>query len=268
MAGDLNTQQVESLSSSYESNASGAHTNAQLSQLLTSLKPGGSLQISELVVKHSTHSIEVRTADDLIRDLKLNGFAFVSMNESEATAAQLDLFAKKLSESKGQDISIVQAALVQAAPIVVQVNAQKPNFEVGATVKLSFAKKPSTTPAKPTSVWVVSSLEDDDTELLNDDEILMDEDLTKPDTVTNGCGPTSTGKKKVCKDCACGLADEEKEETTPVAKKAKAVTTEAKSSCGNCYLGDAFRCASCPYLGMPAFKPGEKVTIDSMKDDL
>jgi len=68
------------------------------------------------------------------------------------------------------------------------------------------------------------------------------------------------GGRKACDDCTCGRAEQE----TAVKKDAQAPT----SSCGNCAKGDAFRCAGCPYLGKPAFKPGEEHLVLDLMDDL
>ena len=96
-------------------------------------------------------------------------------------------------------------------------------------------------------------MDDDDVDLIDQDELLDDEDMAKPDQATlRVCG--TTGKRKACKDCSCGLAEE-------ITNGGEITTKSVNSSCGSCYLGDAFRCASCPYLGMPAFKPGEKIQL-------
>jgi hypothetical protein len=99
-----------------------------------------------------------------------------------------------------------------------------------------------------------------------------------------------------CKDCTCGLKELEDEEfgtsSTPafyiegeddipdVIKNAtagvekiwpkgdKLETAVKTSSCGSCYAGDAFRCGSCPYLGLPAFEPGQKIEIPIAMNDL
>lgn len=84
----------------------------------------------------------------------------------------------------------------------------------------------------------------------------------------------SLGPKKACKNCSCGLAEEQAAAEAPTGAprqtKAPDLATAPKSECGSCYLGDAFRCASCPYRGTPAFAPGEKVSLTglNMDDDL
>uniref|UniRef100_A0A6G1SE95 Anamorsin n=1 Tax=Aceria tosichella TaxID=561515 RepID=A0A6G1SE95_9ACAR len=98
----------------------------------------------------------------------------------------------------------------------------------------------------------------DQDKLLKDDEILSEEEKKRPENAAD-CGETENAKpKKPCANCTCGLADK--------IESSAADTETPKGSCGSCYLGDAFRCASCPYRGMPAFKPGEKVVIDTSDD--
>lgn len=117
------------------------------------------------------------------------------------------------------------------------------------------------------------------------------------------CQPKPGKRRRACKDCTCGLAQKLEAEdkakrtaadstlkqlhaggqasanggpmaTGPGAAKLGAddltevdFTVEGKvGSCGNCALGDAFRCDGCPYIGLPAFKPGEEVTL--LKDEV
>lgn len=97
----------------------------------------------------------------------------------------------------------------------------------------------------------------DGSKLLREDEILSEEDKARPKPETNQSGEVI--KKKPCANCTCGLKDM-KDDDMDASKS----TTASTGSCGSCHLGDAFRCASCPYKGMPAFKPGEKVTLDDL----
>ena len=80
-----------------------------------------------------------------------------------------------------------------------------------------------------------------------------EETLLKAEEEYVKLGTDCMSKPKACKGCTCGRAEREREEE---------VKKEAKPNCGRCGLGDAFRCAGCPYRGMPAFKPGEEPALD------
>ncbi|XP_049874328.1 anamorsin homolog [Pectinophora gossypiella] len=131
--------------------------------------------------------------------------------------------------------------------------AEKPKFEVGSKASLKLGSKPAVWKLDDTveAAWTGNN----DDESIDADQLLDEDDLKKPDKESLRVCAT-TGKRKACADCSCGLAEELRGE----------VKEAPKSSCGSCYLGDAFRCASCPYRGMPAFKPGEKVMLDLNND--
>lgn len=142
-----------------------------------------------------------------------------------------------------------------------------------------------------------SYVEDDD--LIDEDEFITEEDFLRPNqngkseiNIALDCDSRIANessvdlqipkdckkRRRACKDCTCGLA--ERLETEDQAKQTKAeeslnilrldmndlneldLTIAGRTgSCGNCALGDAFRCAGCPYIGFPAFKPGEEVKL-------
>lgn len=139
-------------------------------------------------------------------------------------------------------------------------------------------------------------LEDSDDDIIDEDTLLSDEDLKRPVKIRTSlpilyvlisansrfkaaeCKPKAGKRRRACKDCTCGLA--QKLDAEDKAKRANAdsaltslmlgaddlaevdFTVKGKvGSCGNCSLGDAFRCDGCPYIGLPAFKPGEEVRL-------
>uniref|UniRef100_A0A915KKK8 Anamorsin homolog n=1 Tax=Romanomermis culicivorax TaxID=13658 RepID=A0A915KKK8_ROMCU len=133
--------------------------------------------------------------------------------------------------------------------------AHKPSYEIGHKDAAKISSKVST------KVWSLNTNDLADEDLINEDDLLEEEDFVKPRfSNARECGTATAQKKKACKNCTCGLAEE---------LAGQEMMDKPKSSCGSCYLGDAFRCSTCPYLGLPPFKPGEDVTLsaDQMKAD-
>lgn len=194
-------------------------------------------------------------------------------------------------------------------PIFKRASKALPTFKKASETSQTF-KQPSA-PASPKVQVIDDDLEDlDDLDEEEDEEIaasklkFFDEiedsssdSIDEDDLVGEGddaeitlvmCGKTSTRRRKACKDCTCGLKEEEEQEIDQVRANQEQLlgrkevkfdeqeltevdfTIEGKrvGGCGSCSLGDAFRCSGCPYLGLPAFKPGQSVNLNTISDDL
>lgn len=160
----------------------------------------------------------------------------------------------------------------------------------GGTMKLP--RKSAKSRAQKASIWAAES-----PQLADPTAFLTEQDKQRPECVFPD---PSTGRpqkrRRACKDCTCGLAELEEQEAAngaaaagtnsnpafflegdddipehlktatagvegiwPVDKRAEAKKT---SSCGSCYLGDAFRCGSCPYLGECSWTAGNHQQAD------
>ncbi|XP_014285968.1 anamorsin homolog [Halyomorpha halys] len=202
------------------------HDSDLLEIYLACLKPQGRIIIQEAE----------KSPESLTSLLKLNGIRNIS--------------APKNIVADNSEKNLMPDVLKSETFCLFQIEGEKPNYDVGSSAKINLPVSDNVA-----AVWKLDDTVDDD--IIDADELLDEEDLKKPDPASlKVCG--TTGKRKACKNCSCGLADELEKETSTVKET-------PKSSCGNCYLGDAFRCASCPYLGTPAFKPGEKIQLSGIQ---
>ncbi|KAK8850602.1 Fe-S cluster assembly protein DRE2 [Kwoniella newhampshirensis] len=186
-------------------------------------------------------------------------------------------------------------------PTIASVPSPIPAASTSTSAPLSLGARPlalkrSGDKARKAALWAI------DSPLLPDGgkSLLTPEDHARPECVFPASDGKPVKRRRACKDCTCGLKELEDEEQAqsaaavkeaqkafflegdddipetlktategmegvwPTEKRAEAKKT---SSCGSCYLGDAFRCSSCPYLGLPPFKPGEQVQL-SIDDDI
>jgi len=184
------------------------------------------------------------------------------------------------------DPSNISSGLVLAGFHVLSVHisegtiiAQKPPVSAGASVSLKNKNKTATpastalprrSVAAKKAIWDLTASREG---TVDAESLLTDADKARP----AACEPFKDGgprRRKACKGCTCGLAEEEEAELrNGLAKvvlldgseggsasevtlsdkerlsRAAKAAPKATSSCGSCFLGDAFRCASCPYMG-------------------
>eukprot|EP00040_Diaphanoeca_grandis_P002962 m.23236 g.23236 ORF g.23236 m.23236 type:complete len:273 (+) comp14134_c0_seq1:177-995(+) len=252
--------------------------SSSIEEALTSLrKDGVDAKLEQLerirIATNNASSVDeirmgyLRPVDTAVTDLDLSQFAKILR-----PSGSLCLREPKSAPSQAMRLMLagfVNVAEIETTSDFIEVRCEKPAYEVGssaALVSLGNSSKVTPTATAPTpvasniaSVWQISGDDFDDDLMDNDGEELLDEDDRNMATTAPDQPADCSTKKRACKNCSCGRAEVEAAEDEGV----PLVGPVASSACGNCYLGDAFRCGSCPYLGMPSFKPGEKVGLSS-----
>ncbi|KAI0842676.1 Fe-S cluster assembly protein dre2 [Hypoxylon sp. FL0890] len=233
-------------------------------KIVKTLKAGGKIQAQDGSLAQNSQGPDAREA--LLSGLIPGADGFTKPDDAAATAVPLKLgFGKNKKRSA-------------AGPAVTNVTVHQVDGKDASLNMVPPAVKPT-----PAGVGFVDFSDDfgapeDDDELIDEDTLLTEEDLNKPLAIPAECVPKVGKRRRACKDCTCGLAQKLEAEDAAKRKEADAQLQSLKldsndlnevdftvkgkvGSCGNCSLGDAFRCDGCPYIGLPAFKPGEEVRL-------
>eukprot|EP00967_Tisochrysis_lutea_P125658 scaffold211486_cov30-Tisochrysis_lutea.AAC.1 len=288
----------ESYDALFLSSAGGSLSHeAALAKAVKLLSPGGALELGEVVwlwpnggvppaevapalaCLTSSRLAALRTADALRRALVLSGLTPVGgVTLEPLTAEQLRAAAAamypQLAEAAQRTPTAGEASdalhaigeLLRPHVALGKIIAKKPSYTQGVSFSLRsrapVAPPASSAPSPASDVldaWAAAARGTSEVAadmLVDEDDLLDEEDREAKIIVRPDCDPDAAVKRRACKNCSCGLR-EELEAADGVAK------TAPKSACGNCGKGDAFRCATCPHRGKPAFEEGETVMLDS-----
>ena len=215
------------------------------SHLLSSLIPSGTLHILHLNGALPNVESELTLSGFTILTSVQQGSTMIAQKPSHAVGASLKLRGK--TTSTGASNTAQTASLPRRSQDLSRTKAKK-------------------------ALWTLSS---PTTPSIDPESLLTAADREKPIPTCEPASRTGPRRKKACKGCTCGLAELEEEERkasnanvvvlldgpdggslaeVKLADREKLIAAaklapKATSSCGNCYLGDAFRCSSCPYLG-------------------
>ncbi|CAI5781915.1 anamorsin [Podarcis lilfordi] len=196
------------------------HSAEVLAEIARIVKPGGRVLLKEVVTTETGNNNGLKTIPKLPAALTLSGLVEIKELQKEPlTSEQIQSLQERLGFQCNEIYSV-------------QMEGKKPNFEVGSSsqLKISFVKKEREKPAvdpMAAKLWTLSAndMDDDDADLLDSDELLDPEDLKKPDPASlKAPSCKDSGKKKACKNCTCGLAEELEQKKNNI---------QPKSACGN-----------------------------------
>lgn len=199
-----------------------------------------------------------------MEEVSLQQSDILSLNSTSHLYSKITISPRELLVPN--DLNILNKHLKEEGKIEISLEHIKPELIKKLTINLKFAgfvntkqdgqrlvaEKKTWKKVEVTSNNVSNNSNIQSQSLVNQDELIDPYDSYQRFAKENDC----MTKPKPCKNCNCGRAEVENSKN----EEPKSNDSTVKSSnCGKCYLGDAYRCAGCPYRGRPAFKPGDKI---------